>query len=173
MAHLSTKTYGAERGLTCVLRQWAAETHCALLHGYSFGFRFVFAAEQLDRRGWVIDFGKGGFGPMRDWLHQMFDHTLLVARDDPARPELERLGELGLADVRVVPGTSCERLAEMVFQQAERLVLTAAGGRCWVESVECFEHGANSAIFRNPDAARRQAETETLVRALAEDEAAE
>ena len=44
MAHLSTKTYGNERGLSCCSRQWAADSDCSLLHGYSFGFRFVFAA---------------------------------------------------------------------------------------------------------------------------------
>lgn len=166
MAYFSTKTYGPERGLSCVMRQWAAQTHCALLHGYSLGFRFVFAAEQLDARGWVIDFGKGGFGPIRDWLHRMFDHTLLVAGDDPARPELARLAELGLAEVRVVPGASCEQLARFVFDYAEPFVRASTGGRCWVVSVECSEHGGNSALFENPEHALRQVQAEVLVQAL-------
>lgn len=164
MAYLSTKTYGAERGLTCCLRQWAADSHCALLHGYALGFRFTFAAEQLDARGWVIDFGRGGFGEIRDWLHQTFDHTLLVAADDPARPELERLGALGLAEVRVAPGVSCERLAALAFEACQPMVAAATGGRCWIESVECFEHGANSAIFRNPEAVLSQVRAEALQR---------
>lgn len=84
MTWIATKTYGAERGLSCALRQWPAESHCALIHGYSLGFRFTFAAEQLDRRGWVVDFGAGGFGQIRAWLHEVFDHALLVAEDDPA-----------------------------------------------------------------------------------------
>ena len=133
MAHLSTKSYGNERGLSCCSRQWAADSHCALLHGYSFGFNFVFAAEQLDKRGWVLDFGKGGFGPIKDWLHDMFDHTLLVAADDPQRPVLEALGEQGLARVRIVEGTSCERMAELAFHKASEIVTAATGGRCWVE----------------------------------------
>ncbi len=95
MAHLSTKTYGAERGLSCALRQWAADSHCNLIHGYSLGFKFTFAAEQLDHRGWVIDFGRDGFGAIREWLHATFDHTLLVAQDDPARGEFERFATLG------------------------------------------------------------------------------
>ncbi|WP_293423107.1 6-carboxytetrahydropterin synthase [Phenylobacterium sp.] len=92
---MSAKTYGAERGLSCAVRQWAAESHCALLHGYSLGFRFTFAAEQLDVRGWVVDFGSGGFGRIRTWLHDIFDHALLGAHDDPARRQFERLSELG------------------------------------------------------------------------------
>ncbi|WP_300541651.1 6-carboxytetrahydropterin synthase [Maricaulis sp.] len=162
MAHLSTKTYGNERGLSCCSRQWAADSHCHLLHGYSFGFRFVFAAEQLDKRGWVIDFGKSGFGKIRDWLHDMFDHTLLVAEDDPERPALEALGERGLAQVRIVPGTSCEWMAQMTFEKADEIVREATGGRCWVESVECSEHGANSAIYRSTTAVERLAESDRL-----------
>ena len=162
MAHLSTKSYGNDRGLSCCSRQWAADSHCNLLHGYSFGFHFVFAAEQLDTRGWVIDFGKGGFGLIRDWLHDMFDHTLLVAEADPERATLEALGERGLARVRIVPGTSCEHMAQMAFEAADRIVREATGGRCWVESVECSEHGANSGIYRSTGAQARLAEADLM-----------
>lgn len=162
MAHLSTKTYGNERGLSCCSRQWAADSDCHLLHGYSFGFHFVFAAEQLDKRGWVLDFGRGGFGRIRDWLHEMFDHSLLVAEDDPERPALEALGARGIARVRVVPGTSCERMAEMTFHKADEIVKAATGGRCWVESVECSEHGSNSAIYRSSEAVSRSVESDRL-----------
>jgi len=162
MAHLSTKTYGNERGLSCCSRQWAADSDCHLLHGYSFGFHFVFAAEQLDKRGWVLDFGRGGFGRIRDWLHEMFDHSLLVAEDDPERPALEALGARGIARVRVVPGTSCERMAEMTFYKADEIVKAATGGRCWVESVECSEHGSNSAIYRSSEAVSRSVESDRL-----------
>ncbi|MFN3513474.1 MAG: 6-pyruvoyl trahydropterin synthase family protein [Phenylobacterium sp.] len=167
MAWLSTKTYGGERGLSCALRQWAAQSHCALLHGYSFGFRFTFAAEQLDARGWVVDFGAGGFGRIREWLHETFDHVLLVAEDDPERDRFLALGELGLARVSLVPGTSCERLAQFVFEAAQPMVAEATGGRCWIESVECAEHGANSAIYRNPHSLLREVTAETLHRMAA------
>lgn len=162
MAHLSTKTYGNERGLSCTSRQWAADSDCHLLHGYSFGFHFVFAAEQLDKRGWVLDFGKGGFGQIRAWLHEMFDHTLLVAQDDPEREALLALGERGIARVRVVDGTSCERVAEMTFHKADEIVRTLTKGRCWVESVECSEHGSNSGIYRSTEALNRLIEADRL-----------
>lgn len=166
MAYRSIKTYGADRGLSCAYRQWAAESHCQLLHGYSLGFVFDFAAEQLDARGWVVDFGKGGFGAIREWLHHMFDHTLLVAADDPARVEFERLQRLGLAQVRIVPGVSAEALAAHVFEHAQNLIDVATKGRCWVASVECREHGANGAVYENPEAVLRQVSAEALTRAL-------
>ncbi|MAK80923.1 6-carboxytetrahydropterin synthase [Phenylobacterium sp.] len=162
MTWIATKTYGAERGLSCALRQWSAESHCALIHGYSLGFRFTFAAEQLDRRGWVVDFGTGGFGQIRAWLHEAFDHALLVAEDDPALHELLRLPQLGLARVQVVPGTSCELLAQFVWRAADALISSATGGRCWVAEVECMEHGANSATYRHPDSILRGLRTEAL-----------
>lgn len=166
MAWLSTKTYGTDRGLSCAYRQWAARSHCALLHGYSLGFTFTFAAEQLDERGWVIDFGRDGFGPIRDWLHATFDHTLLVDADDPEMAEFLRLRDRGLAEVRILPGVSCERIAAWVGEQMQPGVRERTGGRCWIESVECFEHGANSAVWRNPEAVLRQVSAEILNRAL-------
>ena len=167
MAFLSIKSYGTDRGLSCAYRQWAARSHCSLIHGYSLGFRFTFAAEQLDARGWVIDFGKAGFGPIRDWLHANFDHTLLVAVDDPQRDALERLRDLGLAEIRVLPGLSCERIAAWVGEQMGPGVRERTDGRCWIDSVECLEHGANSAVWRNPEAVLRQVSAEALERVLA------
>jgi 6-pyruvoyltetrahydropterin/6-carboxytetrahydropterin synthase len=169
MAWMSTKTYGAERGLSCAVRQWAADSHCALLHGYSLGFRFTFAAEQLDVRGWVVDFGSGGFGRIREWLHDVFDHALLVAEDDPARREFDRLADLGLAQVRIVPGTSCERIAQFVFEAMCPLIHEVTKGRCWIVEVECFEHGANSALYRNPQTAGRETSTEALLALIERD----
>ena len=145
----STKTYGNDRGLSCVFRQYLAKSHCNLLHGYSLGFKFIFAAEQLDEQNFVVDFGKGGFGEIKEWLHYMFDHTLLVAEDDPLRSELERLGQLGLAEVRIIPASGCESTARLVLEQADKIIRKNTKGRCWVESVEVFEHGSNSGIYTN------------------------
>jgi 6-pyruvoyltetrahydropterin/6-carboxytetrahydropterin synthase len=148
--YLSTKTYGTDRGLSCCFRQWGANSHCNQAHGYALGFRFVFAARELDHRNWVVDFGPGGVGEIKKYLERMFDHTFLIAENDPKRAELEALGEAGIADVRIVPAVGCEATAKMVYDFASELITRLTNGRCWVESVECFEHGANSAIYRNP-----------------------
>jgi len=47
-------------------------SHCRLLHGYTLAFRLVFATRELDARNWCCGFG--GLKPMRQWLHDMFDH---------------------------------------------------------------------------------------------------
>jgi len=142
----STKTYDHNEGLSCTFRQWrAGESHCRLLHGYALAFRFVFATRDLDERHWCLDFG--GLKPVRHWLHEMFDHTLLVATDDPERDRLEELGRLGLADVRLVPAVGCEATARLVHAKVGEMVAAGTRGRVWLDSVEVREHGGNSALY--------------------------
>ena len=76
-----TKTYGPERGFSCAFRQWSAKSNCKYLHGYSLGFKIVLESVSLDINNWVYDFGKFTF--LEEWLKDNFDHTLLVAKDDP------------------------------------------------------------------------------------------
>jgi hypothetical protein len=37
--------------------------------------------------------------------------------------------------------------AKHAFDFADKLIKEKTDGRCFVESVECMEHGANSAIY--------------------------
>jgi 6-pyruvoyltetrahydropterin/6-carboxytetrahydropterin synthase len=143
--HRSTKTYDHSEGLSCCFRQWRAQSHCRLVHGYALAFRFVFATRELDRCGWCFDFG--GLKPVRAWLHEMFDHTMLVAADDPELPEFKRLEEKGLVDLRVLPKVGCEATAEFVFRHVARFVMEQTVGRVWLETVEVSEHGGNSALY--------------------------
>lgn len=142
----STKTYDHSEGLSCTFRQWrAVHSHCRLLHGYALAFKFVFATREIDERHWCFDFG--GLKEVRQWLHEMFDHTLLIALDDPDRDCLEELGRAGLADVKLVPAVGCEAMARFVHARISDLVRERAGGRVCLESVEVREHSGNSALF--------------------------
>ena len=147
----STKTYGNDRGLSCCFRQWrSTHSHCSLLHGYSIGVRVVFECETLDERNWVMDFG--GLKEFKHWLEYMFDHTLVIANDDP---EFELLSNLPkhIADVRVVPGVGCERFAELAYKELSNMLTqwnnkgTLLNKTVRVKSVEVFEHEGNSAIY--------------------------
>ena len=147
-----TKKYGHERGLSAAFRQWRAEhSHCKLIHGYSLGFKVIFECDNLDERNWVMDFG--GLKKFKNWLEEMFDHTLVVAEDDPQRGALEELHAKGLANVKIVPRVGAERFAEMAFLQLTHILKQSMldgsllNTTVRVKSVECFEHGANSAIF--------------------------
>ncbi|MBV1797788.1 6-carboxytetrahydropterin synthase [Siccirubricoccus sp. G192] len=149
----STKSYDHSEGLSCCFRQWrAAHSHCRLVHGYALAFRFVFATHRLDQNNWCFDFG--GLKPIRAWLHEMFDHTMLVAEDDPNLPDFRDLAQKGLVDLRVLPNVGCEATAEYVFDHLSRFIAEQTAGRVWLDLVEVKEHGGNSAIFeRGPDPA--------------------
>jgi len=142
----STKTYGHEIGLSAVFRQWRADSHCNQLHGYALSFHFEFEAAELDERNWVVDFG--GLKKLRTELERLFDHSLVVAKDDPRLNEILELDKLGIADVRVLDGVGCEMFAQIAYDLAQN-VLDDLGyaPRVRVYSVECREHGANSAIY--------------------------
>ena len=141
----STKTYGTDRGLSCCFRQWKADhSHCSTLHGYSLGFKFTFESETLDEKNWCFDFG--GMKPIKAYLDYMFDHTILVAEDDPALEVFKTLAafstkeefngttdhigyqeptpySLGrVCDLRIVPGVGCELTAKMVYEKTVELL---------------------------------------------------
>ena len=146
MTFRSTKTYGHHLGLSAAFRQWKAESHCRLIHGYALAVHFEFEAEELDVRNWVVDFGS--MKSLKTMLEDTFDHTLLVAEDDPELPLFMMLGDAGVARIVVVPATGCEKFAELIFECAEQwLSDNGYSPRCKLVKVEVREHGANSAIF--------------------------
>lgn len=146
MTFRSTKTFGHNLGLSAAFRQWKAESHCRLIHGYALEIHIEFEAEELDVRNWAVDFGslKG----LKALLENTFDHKTLVAEDDPELAWFEEADKRGILDLVIVPATGCERFAEMIFQATE-IWLKDAGyaPRCKVALVEVREHGANSAIY--------------------------
>lgn len=149
MTYRSTKTYGHEIGLSACFRQWRAESHCRLLHGYALAIKFEFEAEELDVRNWVVDFG--GLKSLKGLLEDTFDHKLLVAHDDPLVATLQNLGDMNLAEIVMVDATGCEAFARLIFDVTE-VWLRDAGydSRVKLHSVTVREHGANSAIYISP-----------------------
>ena len=153
----STKTYGNDRGLSCCFRQWrSTHSHCSLLHGYSIGIKLVFECDTLDDKNWCMDFG--GLKTFKTWADHMFDHTLVIAEDDPKLEMFKKMAELGLqeqggvCDLRIVPAVGCEMFAKMAYDKMAEL-LKSGNMNCpinptvRVKSVEVFEHGANSATY--------------------------
>ena len=147
----STKIFD---GFSTVFRQWKAEeTHCKYLHGYGVSFKVWFEGE-LDEKNWVWDFGGmkraktqiDGMSP-KEWMDHMFDHTLVVAEDDPFVESFQSMGVHGAAQVRVIPAVGAEKFAEFVFNKLNEFVKTETEDRVLVVRVEFMEHGKNSAIY--------------------------
>ena len=148
---ISTKVFD---GYSTVFRQWRAEdTHCKYLHGYGVSFKIWFEGE-LDERNWVWDFGgmkraKGKIDNMspKEWFNYMFDHTFIVAEDDPFLESFNKMDQAGVAQVRVVESTGAEKFAELVFNKVNDFITEETEGRVKVSKVEFKEHQRNSAIY--------------------------
>ena len=141
-------------GFSTVFRQWKAEeTHCRFIHGYGISFKVYFEGE-LDHRNWVWDFGGmkraktqiDGKSP-KEWMDYMFDHTLIVAEDDPHLNAFKEMGTAGVAQVRVIEATGAEKFAEFVFNKINEFVKTETKNRVRVTKVKFMEHGKNAAYY--------------------------
>ena len=140
------KAYGHDEGLSCAFRQWQARhSHCRFLHGYALAFRFTFACTSLDDRAWCVDFGS--LKPLRAWLHDTFDHTLLAARGDPQLHVWRELDTAGLARLVVLDEVGCEAFASLAHRWASDYIAREASGRVWLEQVDVGEHAGNAASF--------------------------
>lgn len=147
----STKVFD---GYSTVFRQWRADnTHCKFLHGYGISFKIIFEGD-LDERNWVWDFGgmkraKGtidGMSP-KTWMDNMFDHTTIVAEDDPLIPYFTAMNEIGLIQLRIIPATGAEQFAKFIHDKVSEFIKMETDNRVRVASVEFKEHDKNSAIY--------------------------
>jgi len=129
-------------------RQWRADSHCNLLHGYALSFYFEFESDTLDVRNWVVDFGS--LRPLKEKLEEWFDHTLLVAEDDPEIETLKLLGQKKLAKITFVEKTGCEGIADFLYQYINEILLPSYGkdvaDRIWCCKVEVRETDSNMAM---------------------------
>ena len=147
----STKVFD---GFSTVFRQWKAEgTHCRFLHGYGISFKIWFEGE-LDDRNWVWDFGgmKRANGKIdgkspKEWFDYMFDHTLVVAEDDPYLDGFKAMDQHGLTQTRVIPATGAEQFAKFIYDKVNPFIQDETNNRVRVVKVEFRENGKNSAIY--------------------------
>jgi 6-pyruvoyltetrahydropterin/6-carboxytetrahydropterin synthase len=147
----SSKVYD---GYSTVFRQWrATNTHCSFIHGYGVSFKIYFEGE-LDEKNWVMDFGMAkraktlidGRQP-KDYFDFIFDHTMIIAEDDPEVEAFKQMGEAGVAQVRIIPATGAEKFAEFIFNKVNPFVLEETDGRVRVTKVKFMEHGKNAAYY--------------------------
>ena len=141
-------------GFSTVFCQWKAETtHCRFVHGYGISFKVYFEGD-LDERNWVWDFGGmkraktqiDGKSP-KEWMDYMFDHTLVIAEDDPYIKAFQQMDTAGVAQVRVIPATGAEKFAEYIYNKLNEFVNTETEGRVRVTKVKFMEHGKNAACY--------------------------
>jgi len=148
----STKVFD---GYSTVFRQWKAEnTHCQFLHGYGVSFKVWFEGE-LDERNWVWDFGgmkraKGtidGMNP-KAWMDYMFDHTTIVAKDDPYLETFKQMNNEGIIQLRIIPAVGAEQFSNYLWVKLNNFIQEETDGRVRVIQVEFKEHEKNTAFYK-------------------------
>ena len=148
----STKLFD---GFSCCFRQWKAETtHCRFMHGYGVSFRVTFEGD-LDERNWVWDFGGmkraktqiDGMSP-KAWMDYMFDHTVIVAKDDPNLSTFQTMEIMGIIQLRIIEATGAEKFSEFIYNKLNEFVQIETQSRVRIAQVEFMEHGKNTAIYK-------------------------
>jgi len=141
-------------GFSTVFRQWKAEdTHCRFLHGYGISFKVYFEGE-LKHRNWVCDFGgmkraktQIDGNSTKEWMDYMFDHTVIVAEDDPGIKGFQTMDKLGVIQLRMIEATGAEKFAEYIYNKLNTFVFEETEGRVRVIKVKFMEHGKNAAYY--------------------------
>jgi 6-pyruvoyltetrahydropterin/6-carboxytetrahydropterin synthase len=141
----STKLFD---GYSTVFRQWRSDhSHCRFLHGYALKFKVTFEGE-LDQLNWVCDFGCFKRNGIKEHMSYMFDHTTIIAQDDPKLEDFKRLSEKKIIQLRIIDGVGCEKFAEYVWKFINEKISLDTNKRVSVVKVEAFEgETKNSAIF--------------------------
>ena len=148
---ISTKVFD---GYSTVCQWKATTTHCQYLHGYGVSFKLYFEGD-LDERNWVWDFGgmkraKGTIDGMtpKAWFDYMFDHTTIIAEDDPQLDKFfVKLDRNGTIQLRVIPAVGAEKFAEFLYDKVNPFIVEETEGRVKIAKVEFREHGKNTAIY--------------------------
>lgn len=149
--YISTKVFD---NYSVAVRQWKAKhSHCQLLHGYAYKVKVWFSSDTLDDMNWVVDFGGFKSAPqgngLKDWMNDMFDHTLLIEADDPYRDIFEQMQQMGLCKVHFLDMMGCEAIAKLIYDKFNDRLSKTDAGRSKVIKVEVFENDKNSAIYES------------------------
>lgn len=132
--------------LPCAHRAWAQGGNCVFLHGYERSFELTFEAEALEiGTGFVVDFSR--LKGIRKLLESQFDHTTVIAEDDPMLAEFERMHELGVMDLRVMTQAGMEGAAQWVLENADAFIRRDTGGRVRVVRVLARESRKNAVTY--------------------------
>ena len=106
---------------------------CKHLHGHNGRAIITIQAPRLDDRGMVLDFSDIKQVVSR-WIDQHLDHRMLLDRNDPAVPALEKLGEpMFLMDAN----PTAENIARLIFDYVASQGFPVVEVRLW-ETPLCY-----------------------------------
>jgi 6-pyruvoyltetrahydropterin/6-carboxytetrahydropterin synthase len=81
------------------------------------------------------------------WMDYMFDHTTIIAQDDPFLSAFMEMDRVGAAQIRVIPAVGAEQFAKYIYEKLNAFVQEETAGRVKVARVEFMENNKNTAIY--------------------------
>lgn len=106
---------------------------CRYLHGHNGRAVIVIEADSLDARGMVLDFGDIK-RVVSTWIDATLDHRMILHREDPAVPLLQKMGEpMFLMDVN----PTAENIARAIFDFTRAAGFPIIEAHLW-ETPHCF-----------------------------------
>ena len=87
-----------------------------------------------------------GMNP-KAWMDFMFDHTKIIAEDDPYLEHFKQMDTDGIIQLRVLPSVGCERFAEYLYETINNFLKEETEGRVKAVKIEVYEHERNSASY--------------------------
>ncbi len=100
---------------------------CRHLHGHNGKVEIELSAGALDKLGMVMDFEEVK-RHVQSWIDAELDHKMLLRKDDPAVPLLQRLNE---PMVLMEGNPTAENIARMIFEYAKQKGLPVVSVRLW------------------------------------------
>ena len=113
-------------------RQPKHSGRCSRIHGHSWSITLTFASSELDKNGFVVDFGELHY--LSGWIDEHLD-------------KLRNLADEGLLKIIEVNQASCEGIAEFLFSTFDQMVRKNTDNRAWVQKIHLEEDSKNSATF--------------------------
>jgi 6-pyruvoyltetrahydropterin/6-carboxytetrahydropterin synthase len=77
----------------------------------------------------------------------MFDHTTIVATDDPGIGGFRTMDQLGIIQLRELEAVGAEQFAKYIFEKLNIFVQEETNNRVSVVRVEFMENSKNTAIY--------------------------
>jgi 6-pyruvoyltetrahydropterin/6-carboxytetrahydropterin synthase len=112
---LAKKTFD---DLSCAFRHWRGDQRLGSMHGYALAITLRMRTTRSEPgAAGLVDFSK--FGSIKQLLQNQFDHTLLVADDDPEAATFVGFGERTGTRVHLMPNVALDGIATWVMTHCD------------------------------------------------------
>jgi 6-pyruvoyltetrahydropterin/6-carboxytetrahydropterin synthase len=137
-----SKTY---KDIPFAHRQPLHEGHCSKIHGHNWSITLEFQASELDKNGFVVDFGKLKY--IKAFIDSTLDHACLFSKDDAIIGDLANSSYGDLFNICWVENASCEGIALFLYETFSKLIKENEGDRVSIKTITLNEDAKNFVTY--------------------------